>query len=57
MVFARYLAKFFDEGQGFPGDKVLVRPGDDILAPQNPKIQILTEKLANKHVHCPWLYV
>ena len=46
-----------DEGQGVPGDKVLLHPGDDNLAPQNPKIQILIEKLAYKHVHCPWIYV
>ena len=32
---------FLDEGQGVPGDKVLLHPGDDTLAPQNPKIQIL----------------
>ena len=48
---------FIDEGQGDPGDNVLLHPGDDILAPQNPKIQILIEKLAYKHVHCPWIYV
>ena len=29
---------FLDEGQGVPGDKVLLHPGDDTLAPQNPKI-------------------
>ena len=46
-----------DEGQGVPGDKVLLHPGDDTSAPQNPKIQILIEKLAYKHVHCPWIYV
>ena len=32
---------FLDEGQGVPGDKVLLHLGDVILAPQNPKIQIL----------------
>ena len=48
---------FLDEGQGVPGDKVLLHPGDDTLAPQNPKIQILMEKLTYKHVHCPWIYV
>ena len=32
---------FLDEGQGVPGDKVILHPGDDTLAPQNPKIQIL----------------
>ena len=37
---------FIDEGQGDPGDKVLLHPGDDTLASQNPKIQILIEKLA-----------
>ena len=42
---------FLDEGQGVPGDKALLHPGDDTLAPQTPKIQILTEKLAYKHVH------
>ena len=47
---------FLDEGQGVPGDKVLLRPGDDTLVPGNPKIQIMTEKMAYKHVHCPWLY-
>ena len=34
---------FLDEGQGVPGDKVLLHPGGDPLAPQNPKIQILTD--------------
>ena len=48
---------FLDEGQEVPGDKVLLHPGDDTLAPQNPKIQILLKKLAYKHVHCPWIYV
>ena len=28
---------FLDEGQGVPGDKVLLHPGDDTLAPQNQK--------------------
>ena len=37
---------FLDEGQGVPGDKVLLHPGDDTLAPQILKIQILIEKLA-----------
>ena len=32
---------FLDEGQEVPGDKVLLHPRDDTLAPQNPKIQIL----------------
>merc|ERR1740128_1061967 len=45
---------FIDEGQEVPGDKVLPPPGDDTLAPKNPKIQILLKKLAYKHVHCPW---
>ena len=48
---------FLDEGQGVPGDKVLLHPGDDTLASQNPKFQIMIEKLAYKHVHCPWIYV
>ena len=48
---------FLDEGQGVPGDKVLLHPGDDTLAPQNPKIKILIEKLAYKHVHCLWIYI
>ena len=48
------LASFLDEG--VPGDKVCLHPGDEILAPKNPKIQILIEKVANKHVHCPWIY-
>ena len=48
---------FIDEGQKGPGDKVLLHPGDDTLASQNPKIQILIEKLAYKHVHCPRIYV
>ena len=38
------ISSFIDEGQGVPGDKVLLHPGDDTLAPQNPKIQILIEK-------------
>ena len=46
---------FLDEGQGVPCDKVLLHPGDDTLASQNPKIQILIEKLAYKHVYCPRL--
>ena len=32
---------FIDEGQGVSGDKVLLHPGDDTLAPQNPKIKIM----------------
>ena len=48
---------FIDEGQGVPGDKVLLHPGDDTFAPQNPKVQILIEKLTYKHVHCPWIFV
>ena len=46
---------FIDKGQGVPGDNVLIHPGDDTLAPQNPKI--LIERRAYKHVHCPCLYV
>ena len=48
---------FLDEVQGVPGDKVILHPGDDTLAPQNPKIQILIKKLAYKHVHCSWIYI
>ena len=32
---------FLDEGQGVPGDKVLLHLGDVILAPQNPKFKFL----------------
>ena len=28
---------FIDEGQEAPGDKVLLHPGNDTLAPQNPQ--------------------
>ena len=48
---------FLDEGQGVPGDKVLLHPGDDSSAPQNPKNLILIGKLAYKHVHCPSINV
>ena len=51
------ISLFLDEGQGVPGDKVLLHPGDDTWAPQNPKIQILIKKLTYKYVHCPWIYV
>jgi len=57
-VFLELRISFFpNEGQGVPGDKVLLHPKDDTSAPQNPKNQILIEKLAYKHVHCPWIYV
>ena len=48
---------FLNEGQGVPGDKVLLHLGDDTEAPKNPKIQILMLKLAYENVHCPWIYV
>ena len=49
-VFLKLRISFFIyEGQG---DLVLLHPGDDTSAPQNPKNQILIEKLAYKHVHC-----
>ena len=32
---------FLDEGQGVPGDKVLLHPGDDTLAPKTHKFKFL----------------
>ena len=57
-VFLELMISFFlDEGQGVLGDEVLLHPGDDNQPPPNTKIQILVEKLANKHVHCPLVYI
>ena len=49
--------KIKNEGQGVPGDKVLLHPGDDTLASQIPKGQILIVVLTYKCVHCPLIYV
>ena len=38
---------------GVLDEDVLLHPGDDFEGFRNPKIQILLEKLAYRHVYCP----
>ena len=38
---------------GVLDEDVLLHPGDDFEGFQNPKIRILLEKLAYRHVYCP----
>ena len=38
---------------GVLDEYVLLHPGDDCKGFRNPKIRILLEKLAYRHVYCP----
>ena len=38
---------------GVLDEDVLLHPGDDFEGFRNPKIRILLEKLAYRHVYCP----